>query len=164
MNVCFFRHGLAVEHGTPPWSEEERPLTDEGRRKTRAAARGLKRLALGSDAILTSPLPRAAETAEILAEVLGLPRPRISERLLPGNTAAQILEVLKDTDTNSPILVGHEPGLSAAVSLFMSATDAGSIELRKAGMAFARLKTLSPRPRGSLVLVLTPGTLRKLAK
>ena len=59
MNVCFFRHGLAVEPGTAGVADDERALTEDGRRKTRSAARGLKRLKLGVDTILTSPLPRA---------------------------------------------------------------------------------------------------------
>jgi phosphohistidine phosphatase len=164
MNVCFFRHGPAVEPGTPDIADDQRPLTDEGRRKTRAAARGLRRLDLGLDAVLTSPLPRAHETAEIVAAELALPRPRSSERLSPGVTAAQLLEILKDTDANGPILVGHEPNLSAAVSLFVSATDGGDFQLKKAGLAFAKLKTLSPRPRGTLLLLLTPSVLRRLGK
>lgn len=162
MNVCFFRHGVAVEHGTPGFSEEERPLTEDGIRKTRQCAKGLKRLKLGLDQILSSPLPRALGTAEILSEVLGLPRPRIVDRLLPGTTPAQLLECLRDCDGNAPVLVGHEPSLSAAVSLFISTGESGSIELKKAGMAFARLKTLSPRPRGMLTLLMTPGALRRL--
>jgi len=164
MNVCFFRHGLAVDAVTTGSTDEARPLTEEGRRKTRLAVRGMKSLRLGIDAIITSPLHRSVETGEIMAEILELPRPRVSERLAPGSTPAQLLEVLRETDANSPALIGHEPNLSGAVSLFVSATDAGDIELKKAGMAFARLKTLSPRPRGTLLLLLTPGALRRIGK
>ena len=164
MNVCFFRHGIAVEPGTTGVAEESRTLTEDGRRKTRQAARGLKRLNLGLDSVLTSPLPRALETAEILAEVLELPPPRPADKLLPGTSAAELLELLKDLAGNAPLLVGHEPVLSAAVSLLVSATESGDIRLKKAGMAFAKVKELAPRPRGSLLLLLTPGALRILGK
>lgn len=164
MNVCFFRHGPASEPGAAGVADDARTLTEEGRRKTRAAARGLKKLNLELDAILTSPLPRALETAEIVAEVLGLPPPRRSDRLLPGTSAAQVLEALKDLEGKSPILVGHEPVLSAAVSLLVASSDSGDFQLKKAGMAFAKVQTLAPAPRGSLHLLLTPAALRRLAK
>lgn len=164
MNVCFFRHGLAAEPGAPGVADDARTLTEEGRRKTRAAARGLKKLNLGLDTILTSPLPRALETAEIVADVLGLPRPQPSDRLLPGASAAQVLEALKDFEGKSPIFVGHEPVLSAAVSLLVASSDAGDFQLKKAGMAYAKVQTLTPHPRGSLHLLMTPAALRRLAR
>jgi len=164
MIVCFFRHGPAIEAGTPPYTEENRPLTEAGRKKTLQAARGLRRLKLASDAVLTSPLIRARETAEILAEVLELPRPQLSDRLLPGVPASQLLEILRETAAPSPILVGHEPSLSAALALFVGAQDSASLEFRKAGAGVARLRTLSPRPRGTLLQFLSGSLLRRLAK
>ncbi|MCE9583163.1 MAG: histidine phosphatase family protein [Planctomycetes bacterium] len=164
MNLCFFRHGPAVESGTPGFSEESRPLTQEGRRKTRAAARGLKRLDLGLDAVLSSPLPRAHETARIVAEVLGLPRPRLSDLLLPGKPGAQLLRLLKEVHGKSPILVGHEPSLSGAVSLLVSGTGSTDLAIRKAGMAFVELKDATPHPRGTLLMLLAPAALRRLGR
>ncbi len=159
MNVCFFRHGPAAPQGKA--GDESRRLTADGRRKTRAAARGFKELGLGLDFILTSPLVRAVETAEFLAEVLGLATPSVSELLRPGVPPARLLAVLGDYRRNSPILVGHEPTLSAAVSHL---AGAARLELKKAGMAFARVDALAPRPRGTLLLLLTPAALRRLSR
>ncbi len=159
MNVCFFRHGPAAPQGKS--GDESRRLTADGRRKTRAAARGLKELGLGLDFIFTSPLVRAVETAEILAEVLGLSKPCVSEPLRPGTPPARLLAILGDSRRNSPILVGHEPTLSAAVSHL---AGAARLEFKKAGMAFARVDALAPRPRGTLLLLLTPAALRRLSR
>ncbi len=61
IEICFFRHGIAVDREDPSvTSDAARPLTDEGIRKTRLAAEGLKRMDFGFDKILTSPWLRAA--------------------------------------------------------------------------------------------------------
>ena len=164
MNICFFRHGLAIPNGTAGIDDDLRPLTEDGRKRTRQAARGLARLRLGLDVILSSPLPRSVQSAEILSEVLSLPRATLTERLLPTTTGPQILELLKETTANAPVLIGHEPSLSNAVETFISATNADSLELKKAGMAYARLKALTPRPRGTLLLLMTPGALRRIGR
>ena len=73
IEICFFRHGIAVDREDPSvTSDAARPLTDEGIRKTRLAAEGLKRMDIAFDRILTSPWLRAAQTASILSEVLSL--------------------------------------------------------------------------------------------
>ncbi|HZI50406.1 MAG TPA: histidine phosphatase family protein, partial [Terriglobia bacterium] len=62
--LCFFRHGIAVDREDPSvTSDSERPLTEDGSRKTRAAAEGLNRMDVGFDRILTSPWLRASQTA-----------------------------------------------------------------------------------------------------
>lgn len=144
--VCFLRHGPAAD-------EEPRPLTPEGREKTERAARGIARLDLGIDAVLSSPLPRALETAEILARVLGLPKPRTSDLLLPDADAERLLPSLRAA---VPALVGHEPSLSRAVSRLIGG---GAVSLKKAGMAFVETTSAS---RGTLRLLLPPAVLRAL--
>jgi phosphohistidine phosphatase SixA len=113
VKIVLFRHGPAEPGG-------RRLLSTEGRAKTRRAAEGLKRLGLGIDGIFTSPLARASETAEILGEVLGL-KPVVDDRLKPGG------KPLEAARGKCPVLVGHEPDLSAAAG--------GKLRLRKAGMA-----------------------------
>ena len=65
MKLCFLRHG---EADWPDWNkpDDERPLTERGRKEMKRVARFLERLKLVPDAILTSPLPRASQTAEIV--------------------------------------------------------------------------------------------------
>ncbi len=162
MNVGFFRHGPAVARGTEGVSEADRPLTPEGRKKTLQAARGLWTLKLGIDAVYTSPLPRALETAEIVAGVLELPAPKVLEGLSPSGSPRRLLAGLRELDSETPLLVGHEPLLSSAVMLAISGGSAGSIELKKAGLAVVEMEAASARPHGVLKLLLSGAALRKM--
>ena len=154
MKAVFFRHGPAVPHGTPGVAEDDRPLTPEGRKKTAEAAKGLRELDLEITSIYTSPLPRARETAEILAGILRLSRPKILEALLPGTPIRRLFSELRELRDETPALVGHEPMLSAAVALAVGGK--ASIEMKKAGMAFV--------DAGVLKLLLSPAVLRKLGR
>jgi phosphohistidine phosphatase len=156
MNVGFFRHGIAVPHGTPGVAEAERPLTPEGRKKTARAAKGLQALDLGFDEIYTSPLPRALQTAEILSEALRLGKPKILDALLPGTPARHLLDEVRRLSAKSPLLVGHEPLLSAAVSNAVCRGAKGSFELKKAGLALLELE----KSGAALKLLLSPFVLR----
>lgn len=164
MNVGFLRHGPAVARGTEGVAEADRPLTPEGRRKTAQAAKGLRALKLEFDAIYTSPLPRAMQTAEIVAGVLQLGAPTVLDGLSPGGSPRRLLAGLRELDAESPLLVGHEPLLSSAVLLAICGGAAGAIELRKAGLAVVEFEASSARPRGTLKLLLSGRVLRGLAK
>ncbi|HLY11168.1 MAG TPA: histidine phosphatase family protein [Planctomycetota bacterium] len=162
MNVGFFRHGPAVARGTEGVAESDRPLTPEGRKKTVQAARGLRALGLGIDAVYTSPLPRALQTAEIVAGVLQLAAPTVLDGLSPSGSPRRLLAGLRELDSESPLLVGHEPLLSSAVMLAISGAAAGAIELKKAGLAVVEMESAAARPRGMLKLLLSGSALRKL--
>jgi len=163
MNLGLFRHGPAVAKGTGGVSEADRPLTAEGRKKTTQAARGLRALDLGIDAVFSSPLPRALQTAAIVARILRLPAPKVLEGLSPGSSARRLLEGLRSLDADRPLLVGHEPLLSSTASLAVTGTATGSFDLKKAGLAWIELDSSSARPRGVLKLLLTGSALRRVA-
>lgn len=160
MKAVFFRHGPAVPHGTPGVAENDRPLTPEGKKKTADAARGLKELDLELTAVYSSPLPRALQTAEILSEILHLSRPKLMEALLPDMPVRRLFSELRDLRGETPVLVGHEPMLSAAVALAIGGK--ASIELKKAGMAYVDFTPGASRVAGILRLLLTPKALRSL--
>ena len=164
MKVGFFRHGPAVPHGTAGVADADRPLTPEGRKKTAQAAKGLRRLDLGFDAIYTSPLPRALQTAEILAEILRLPKPKILDALIPGTASGPLLKDVHGLKDDAPLLVGHEPSLSMAVSRAIGAGSRGSLEFKKAGLAIVDMEPGSSEPRGTLRMLLVPKVLRKLGR
>ena len=164
MNVGFFRHGPAVARGTEGVAEADRPLTSDGRKKTVQAAKGLRSLDLPFDAVYTSPLPRAMQTAEIVAGALQLKAPEVLDGLSPGGSPRRLLAGLRDLDAETPLLVGHEPLLSSAVLLAICGASAGAIELKKAGLAVVELESSSARARGTLKLLLSGAALRKLGK
>ena len=133
MRLYFLRHGAA---DWPDWkkSDDERPLTKAGREELHQVGEFLARLKANPDLILTSPLPRAAETAEIAAEHL---RTRMCEEklLAPGFKAADLKRLLLKYPQQILMLVGHEPDFT----LVIAALTGGSVKLSKAGVALVDL-------------------------
>ncbi len=131
------RHGIAVPHGDPGYPDDDRPLTDQGRSHLRQVGKGLRKLRVQPDRILTSPLPRARETAEIVAEALGLTDALESaDTLRAGNDAATIRDWLFTLPAGDLMLVGHNPSLSNLVGLLITGEHGlPLVELRKGGVA-----------------------------
>ena len=121
--LWLLRHGEAAE-GSP---DAERPLTEEGERQARLAGRALKRLGVKVDACLTSPKVRAAETARLACEVLGV-EPQQEPKLAGGPIDAEALAAGLGDDV---LLVGHDPDFSMAVHAMTGA----QVRLQKGGMA-----------------------------
>lgn len=163
MQLCFFRHGIAAPKGSMP--DRERPLTSEGRAKAKKAARGLKALGLRPDLVLTSPLARAAQTAEILVRELKFKKDAEPCEALEPNGLLQDLfkEIRKRGRARCVVLVGHEPDQSRMVSELLSGTRALRIELKKAGACCLETDRVPPKRKAVLLWLLTPKQLRKLA-
>ncbi len=138
MNELFLlRHGIAADPATSGVPDEARPLTEKGIKRMRQIARGLRSLELELDAIITSPLVRARETAEIVAEVLG-PSVRVetSKVLATGSGPAAIERWIGGRAEARLLLVGHNPTLSDLVSrLVLGAGSSPICDLKKGGMA-----------------------------
>src|SRR6185503_4199528 len=94
MRLLIIRHAIAVPRGTPDIADDERPLTKRGRRRFRAAAAGLARLVKRPDFVLSSPLPRARETADIAAREFGKRVEVTEEVALAGGTVEEISRML----------------------------------------------------------------------
>src|SRR6185436_3496825 len=96
MEIYLLRHGIAVERDAHRGPDEERALTDEGRRKVRRGAEAMRAMKLSCDVILSSPLVRARQTAEIVAESLRLKKQlQVTEHLAPGVPTAKQIKWLK---------------------------------------------------------------------
>lgn len=128
--VILMRHGIAEPRGSQP--DDERALTAKGRRRTKGSARGLARLIPGIEAIASSPLRRALETAHILADRTGLSDVELLDELRPDADPKEFLRVLDQTRERAIAFVGHEPSLSK-IAAAMLGLDALPLELRKGG-------------------------------
>jgi phosphohistidine phosphatase len=128
MNLSFLRHGVAADAGAPGAAgDHSRPLTDEGREKTTRVAAGLQRLGLAFDLILSSPLLRAKETADIVAAALGARKAlKFSDRLAPGGTLQGLVDELNRDHARSEeiLLIGHEPDFSHHIAVLTTGRPA----------------------------------------
>ena len=113
MKLCFLRHG---EADWPNWNkpDDERPLTERGRKEMKRVAKFLERLKFSADAILTSPLPRASQTAEIVAQRLGIEL-KTDSALAHGFNVERLRRLLGKADVDCVMVVGHEPAFSEAI-------------------------------------------------
>jgi len=162
MNLYIIRHAIAFEEGTPGYEEDSlRPLTDKGRKKMRQIAKGLHTLGVDFDLILSSPYARASETAEILAEVFKVKKKvQSSENLLPlGDPDLLISEINDKYSVDSLALVGHEPNLSALISLLVAENANMEITIKKGGICRLSTDDLHHERRASMDWLLTPGIL-----
>lgn len=166
MRLVFLRHGPAAERevfaatGQP---DDERPLTPDGERRTRQAARGLRALVRSIDVLATSSLVRAAQTAAIVADVFGGPSPVEAQPLEPGNGPRELALWLAKLDPDATVvLVGHEPDLSEAVTWLVSGQSRPMLSLGKAGCAVVDAPGEIEAGRAVLRSLLRPGQLRKL--
>jgi phosphohistidine phosphatase len=159
------RHGLAVNREDPECpADPVRPLTKKGIEKTRAAAHGLRALDVRPEAMLTSPFLRSVQTAEITAAAFGFPRDKIrrTETLLPDADPSGLFRELAKLRAKEVVCFGHAPHLDEAVA-FALGSKAAVTTLKKAGVACLELEVVSP-PRGALLWLHTPRSLRLLAK
>ena len=160
MNLFLLRHGLAVEPGTPGYEEDSaRPLTQKGRSALREQCAALRRLKLEFDLILSSPLVRARETAEIVAAELKLKKYlQCSDTLKPGSDPHQLVSAVHyiRPAPENVLLVGHEPHLSELISLFVTGKTEGGFALKKGGLAKLEVEKLRAGQCATLSWLLTP--------
>ena len=155
MQLYFLRHG---EADWPGWTkpDDERPLTDFGKKEAVQVAKFLNRLKVKPDLIVTSPLPRALQTAEAAAEELKA-KLRQDEALEPGFGISKLSTVLKRHRSKVLMLVGHEPDFSSVIS----ALTGGFVKMSKAGVA---LIDIDPETEKGRLLWLFPPKFARKAK
>ncbi len=166
MELFLLRHGIAVEKGTPGFENDSaRPLTPGGIKKTRKIAKGIKRMDLKFDFILSSPFLRAKQTAEIVTKALKCGRKlKLTKSLTADEKPESILKEINQTYKNAArlLLIGHEPYLSQLISLLLSGDRKIQINFKKGGLCKLTLdKALSPSS-ATLNWLLTPGQLEKI--
>ncbi len=150
MELYFFRHGDA-EPASATVRDEERQLTERGRQETLAVGLALRQAGLQPEAILTSPLRRARQTAEILQEAFVIPA-QVEPRLAPGCSLGDVQLLLSHHSRGRMMLVGHEPDFGHIVSQLIGG---GQVTMAKSGVARVDCERVEPRA-GVLVWLVGP--------
>ena len=165
LRIYLVRHAYAGRADAARWPDDSaRPLTEDGIRKFRKAAAGLRRLVPEVELVLSSGFARAWSTAELLHEVAGWPAPRDCPALEAGKPASGALDVLRELKEETVALSGHEPHLSTLVSLLCAGSEHGlRFELKKGGVAAVEVDSEIAPGSGRLLWAVTPKILRALA-
>lgn len=166
MKLYLVRHGIALNVGEQGVRRDaDRPLTEEGREKTRAAALGLKVLGHVPDVIGTSPLVRAEQTAHIFHEALGVSEAvEVVDFMAPGGAIADLMTWLKKQPVESAMVVGHMPDLAWFTHSCIQEPDRHDLHFKKAAVACVAFDGRPGAGRGRLEWVHQPRYLRQLAE
>jgi phosphohistidine phosphatase len=162
LEVYLIRHGLAAERGDDYPDDSKRPLTSDGIAALRKEARALDTLGIGFDHIISSPLVRTRQTADVFAEHIEThPTISNSDALAPaGSPAGVVQELARHAKKGRVALVGHEPNLGElAARLIGSRTP---IPFKKGAICRIDFESLPPKGTGQLRWFVTPKMLRKL--
>ena len=160
--LYLIRHGLAEERGDAWPDDSKRPLTERGISRLRKVTRGLIRIGVDFDVIVTSPLARTRQTAEVVSAQFEI-RPHIvsSDALAPDGTYQAVLaELEKHVKRTRIALVGHEPGLGELAARLLASRR--PLEFKKGGACRIDIAEIPPTDPGSLRWFLTPRLLRSL--
>ena len=160
------RHAHAGEADPRRWPDDrQRPLSDKGRRKHAVVADALRRMGVRFDRLLSSPLVRARQTADITAAAYG-GTPAIEETPALGDLATlpDLLATLARLPADAAVLcVGHEPFLSEAEAALISRGGPARIEMRKSGVAGLDFEGHPVAGAGTLLYHFRPRELLALA-
>ncbi len=162
MDLYLVRHAIAEPHDSARWPDDAaRPLTAEGAERFRIVARGLRRLGVEVEVVLSSTFARAWRTAELLAEDATWPAPEEFRALEPPTPANECLQAMQAREESTLALVGHEPQLSWLASLLLAGSDRSlQLELKKGAVMCLRLDGVPAAGAASLRWSASPKVLR----
>jgi phosphohistidine phosphatase len=158
MDLYLVRHADALPQGADGIaSDEERPLSEDGRKQAIKLGSALKRRQIAVDLIVVSPLVRAVQTAAELRTVLGLSEVQVEirEELAPGGRPKKLVRYLNGLQANAIALVGHQPDLSLYAGWLMGEKEI-QINFVKSGAAYIRVEGSPAKGTGVLMWLLTP--------
>lgn len=162
VELYLVRHAIAAERG-PEWPDDaRRPLTERGIQRFREEVAGLRTLDVAIQEVISSPLVRAKQTADLLAAGLdGKPVVRILKALEPGHSPTTVISQLAKLARRSKIaIVGHEPDLGELAAHLVGASR--PLPFRKGSVCRIDLESFTSRHAGSLIWFVTPKMLRQL--
>jgi len=166
MEIILIRHAKAEARDPAAWpDDDQRPLTAEGRAEQRAATRAMKKMGVKFDFLLSSPLLRARETADLVAKGYRWTEPpQITEELGHGYAVGAVVKLLaKFPPAATVALVGHEPDLSNLAGALTTKDGRLSIAVKKSGVVGIEFDGPADAGKGTLLFHLKPSHLRRLA-
>ena len=163
LELYLIRHGVAAERGDDFPDDSKRPLTNAGISRLRKEAKALDALDVAFDHIISSPLVRTKQTADVFAELLkSKPSVSQSDALAPaGTSTAVIQELAKHMRKGRIALVGHEPNLGELAGRLIGARM--PLEFKKGGICRIDFEVFPPKGIGQLRWFVTPRMLREIA-
>jgi phosphohistidine phosphatase len=157
VKLYFLRHGQAGDRQDWRGDDFYRPLTTDGIRRMEREAKRIDDMDLGLDVIITSPLVRAKQTAEIVTKEL-----KMKDRLIEDHTLGLDFDfeclrnvIANHRDKNAIMLVGHEPSMSRTIAQLVGGAR---LQLKKGGLAYVELASPSSGT-GELIWLIPPKVL-----
>ena len=157
------RHGIAIDREEPDCPPDaERALTKKGIEKARLVMEGLRELGAKPDVIMSSPLVRAWQTAELAAAEMHYAKEKIrrTEALLPEADPAMLMKELARVKADQILCTGHAPHMDEFIAQ-ATGTRRSFTALKKAGVACLEFEELAPG-RGILIALYPPRVFRLL--
>jgi phosphohistidine phosphatase len=168
MRLLVIRHAIAEDRDEWAFSgkpDAERPLTRDGRDRMRRAASGIALEAPRLDLIATSPLVRAVQTAEIVADEYDGKELTVVGELSPECAPETLLPWLRSHEPDTTIaVVGHEPHLGFLVGWLLTGRHESFVELKKGAAVLLEFDDPPAAGNATLLWALQPGQLRRLRK
>lgn len=158
MKVYFLRHADALpENGETITCDEERPLSEDGKKQVELLAQAVQKRSLNFDLVLTSPLKRCRETAEGLLQHLGRVAAEANDLdfLAPGGSTKKLMKYLRTLEIENVLLVGHNPDVAEHIAYLMGDKDA-QVKMAKGALACVDCETSPRKAEGELVFLLPP--------
>ena len=165
MSLYILRHGEAGKRLPTGSKDSERALTVMGKQEVEKVAEALSELGIKFDFVITSPLKRAYQTAEIVAKTLKVKKGKMKgwSELQPEGKRQELYSKLSQFKQESSILVvGHEPYLSTMICEVVFGNGSGKVVLKKGGIARIDITSFQPNTKAELRWLLTPKLLKSM--
>ena len=156
MQIYILRHGIA-EDSEPGQSDSERALTPEGRKKLRNVLRVAHQAGVAPALIITSPLKRAVQTAQLAAEILDYKGDLLRTKALEPGAHPQMVweEIRVHKDEPAILLAGHEPLFSSLTAYLLGCPDL-QVDFKKGALTCVELDRFGAEPHAVLKWFITP--------
>lgn len=164
MLLYLMRHGIA-EDPSILGSDADRQLTQRGTLRTAMVAKGLEKIGVEFDRIISSPYVRARQTAEIVGRITRFEDEiMLDARLVPHGRFSDVSDlILENDDAGSLLFVGHEPSMSGIISGLCAGGNL-MIEVKKASVTAIEIMRLRPTAEGSLLWSLPPKVFERISR